>query len=121
MSVPLEIYLLRANGSDDCIEIKPVVDAYKISYTDKRVNNVSHFFYANEHETVTYLEDLFDLLVVDRDPFTFIQFSFPCFPAVMYSIEELKNLSTRRTIIDRFSSTIRNWPERFRSFSRGVY
>ena len=116
----LEIHLLRKTGHDDIITIHPVMDTFKISYSDKSVNNVAHFVYANEEEVVRYVEDLFYLLVDDHDGFTHIQFSFPCFPAVLYKIPEFDTIVIRRTIRDRLIATLSNWPEKFRSQQLGI-
>jgi len=119
-AVPLEIRLLRKEGSDDIICISPVVNAFKISYTDG-VAKSNHFFYANDQEVVRYVEDLFYLLVDDIDPFTSIQFLFPCFPSVLYKIPDFDMSHIRRTIRDRLVATLYNWPERFRSTAMGFY
>ena len=119
-SVSLEIRLLRKVGNDDVISITPVVDSYKITYNDGHSNSI-HFFYANQQEVVRYVEDLFYLLVDDIDPFTSIQFLFPCFPSVLYRIPDFDKSHIRRTIRDRLVATLQNWPERFRSISMGMY
>ena len=118
--VPLEIRLLRKVGNDDIITISPVVDSYKITFNDG-LSKSTHFFYANGQEVIRYVEDLFYLLVDDIDPFTSIQFLFPCFPSVMYKIPDFDMSHIRRTIRDRLVATLHNWPERFRSVSMGIY
>lgn len=120
MTAPLEIFLVRKNGSDDTIFITPVVDSFKVMYTDTRCKT-THFFYANESEVMRYVEDLFYLLTNDSDPFHAIQFSFPCFPSVMFKIAEFNTVAVRKTIQDRLYDTLVNWPEKFRSASLGIF
>jgi len=117
----LEIFLLRSTGNDDKITIIPVLDSFKITYSDCRVNNVVHFFYATEQEVMRYVEDLFYLLTNDSDPFRSIQFCFPCFPAVLFKISEFNTLPVRKTIQDRLYDTLQNWPEKFRSATLGIF
>jgi len=108
------IHLLRNTGKDDVITISPSIDLFKISYLDG-VSNVRHFIYANENDCVRYVEDLFYLLVDDTDPFTKIQFTFPCFPSVIYKVPDFDTDIIRRTIRDRLIATLVNWPEQVRS------
>jgi len=116
----LEIRLLRKNDAeDDIISVIPVVDSFKLSYIDG-ISNIHHFFYANEEEVVNYVEDLFYLLADDNEPFNYIQFTFPCFPAVIYKIPEFNMSHIRRTIRDRLKAVLNNWPEKFRSISSGI-
>ena len=116
----LQIRLLRNIGSDDVINISPVVDTFKLSYIDGQTNS-HHFFYANHEEIVRYVEDLFYLLVDDNDPFVKIQFTFPCFPSVIYKIPEFDVSHIRRTIRDRLIATLNNWPEKLRSVVHGIF
>jgi hypothetical protein len=116
----LEIRLLRNTGDDDIIKISPVVDAFKLSYIDGMTKS-HHFFYANHEEIVSYVEDLFYLLVDDSDPFVKIQFTFPCFPSVMYKIPDFDVSHIRRTIRDRLIATLNNWPENLRSTINGIF
>lgn len=114
----IEIRLLRRGQLavlDDVIKITPSIDLFKILYKDGQTGYAS-FFYATELDCVRYVEDLFYLLVDDTDPFASIQFSFPCFPSVMYKIPDFDTDVIRRTIRERLVSTLHNWPERFRGF-----
>lgn len=45
-----------------------------------------------------YLESLFTLLVRDTDPFLHIQFDLPCFPSVLYSIQDLRQGKIRKAL-----------------------
>lgn len=111
LSEPFVIHLLRTAGQDDVIKISPSLDLFKISYTDGNTN-YSSFFYANQEECIRYVEDLFYLLVDDAEPFSRIQFTFPCFPAVIYKVPEFDTSVIRRTVRERLAATLHNWPER---------
>lgn len=111
LSAPFVIHLLRTVGGDDVIKISPSLDLFKITYTDRN-SGYSSFFYANEAECVRYVEDLFYLLEDDAEPFSRIQFTFPCFPAVIYNVAEFNTTVIRRTIRERLAATLYNWPEK---------
>ena len=49
-------------------------------------------------EVDTYLESLFTLLVRDGDPFQDIQFNIPCFPTLIYPIQQLRKGKIRKTL-----------------------
>ena len=123
MSVsPLTITLHR-NGkgpdSDDVIRITPFMDEFKIEFVG-RVDKVKHFHYATQEQTVQYVGDLLYLLPNDSDPYEFMQFDFPCFPSVMFKVGDLDDKTVRRTVRDRLTSTLENWPEKMRYGSRPV-
>jgi len=111
LSDPFVIHLLRTVGQDDIIKISPSLDLFKITYTDRNTGH-SSFFYADTEECIRYVEDLFYLLVDDVDPFSKIQFTFPCFPAVIYNVPEFNTTVIRRTIRERLAATLHNWPEK---------
>ena len=111
----ISIFLARRIGADDEITITPIINEFKILYLDG-VAKTTHFVYASESEVIAYVNDLFDLLANDvLDPFKSIQFTFPCFPSVMYKVPEFSNDANRIAIRDRLISTLRNWPESVRS------
>lgn len=106
----INIYLFRSNGPEDEITITPMMNFFKILYHDG-LSKSSHFVYANESETIAYVDDIFLLLRDDIvDPFRLVQFTFPCFPSVLYKIAEF-NPDMRQGIRDRLISVLRNWPE----------
>lgn len=109
---------------DDVIIVSPFQEDFKITYKGKH-EDVHHFMYVTPSELVRYVEDLFYLLPSDADAFEFIQFSFPCFPSVMYKVVDFDsktadygNKVVRHTVRDRLHSLIHSWPERVRSARR---
>jgi hypothetical protein len=115
MPAKISIFLTRRAGADDEISITPVMDDFKILYFDG-IAKSTHFVYASESEVIAYVDDLYNLLVDDViDPFKSIQFTFPCFPSVLYKVPDFSNQANRAAIRDRLISTLRNWPEAVRS------
>ena len=111
----ISIFLARRIGADDEISITPILDDFKIVYHDGFAKT-THFVYASESEVIAYVDDLFNLLIDDViDPFKSIQFTFPCFPSVLYKVPDFSNDANRYAIKDRLISTLRNWPESVRS------
>jgi len=115
MAAKISIFLARRIGADDEISITPIMDDFKIVYHDGFAKT-THFVYASESEVIAYVDDLFNLLIDDViDPFKSIQFTFPCFPSVLYKVPDFSNEANRYAIKDRLISTLRNWPESVRS------
>jgi hypothetical protein len=115
MAAKISIFLARRVGADDEISITPIMDDFKIVYYDGFAKS-THFVYASESEVIAYVDDLFNLLIDDViDPFKSIQFTFPCFPSVLYKVPDFSNEANRYAIKDRLISTLRNWPESLRS------
>ena len=96
---------------DDVITVTPFMEDFKLSYNSK-FEKVNHFMYVTPTELVRYVEDLFYLLPTDADPFEFIQFSFPCFPSVMYKVSGFDDKVVSHTVRDRIHSLIHSWPEK---------
>jgi len=107
----ISIYLAKNRGCDDEITIVQMWHEYKIIYLDGDIKR-KHFIYASENEVIAYVDDLFNLLKDDLiDPFKSIQFTFPCFPSVLYTIRDLNKNDLRQGVRDRLISVLRNWPE----------
>jgi len=123
MSVTSLVITLHRVGknseSDDVIRITPFMDEFKIEFVG-RVDKLKHFHYATQEQTVQYVGDLMYLLPNDSDPYEFMQFDFPCFPSVMFKVSDLDDKTVRRTVRDRLTSTLENWPEKVRYSSRSV-
>jgi len=108
----LSIVLTRVNGSaanDDVITIIPAGDTFKILYKNK-AESIQHFFYADAEQTLNYVGNLLTAVSRDTDPFHKIQFNIPCFPAVIYPVNELTH-PLGLTLLNRVYEAIKNWPE----------
>jgi hypothetical protein len=106
----LSIFLIHsiANRPDDVIKIRPIMDQFRISFYSPH-SNILHFMYCTEDETFRYVDDLMQMLPVDREPYSSLQFNFPCFPSVLFRMAEAHDL--RYVIRERLSSLLGNWPE----------
>ena len=122
MSVTSLKITLHRNGdanSDDVIRITPFMDEFKIEFVG-RVDKIKHFHYATQEQAVQYVGDLLYLLPNDADPYENMQFDFPCFPSVMFKVADLDDKTVRRTVRDRLTATLENWPEKVRYGARTV-
>ena len=110
--VDFSIFLIHGvqGRADDVIRVRPLMDRFRITYTSRH-SNVNHFMYYTKEETYRYIDDLMRLLPFDAEPFTSIQFNFPCFPVLLYRVDALHNQHVRYTIIDRMVALLDNWPE----------
>jgi len=96
--------------ADDVIRIRPMLDKFRVNYLS-RSTNVNHFMYCTNEQAFRYVDDLLYLLPPDAEPFSSVQFNFPCFPVVMYRLADLQNWAVRYTIRDRVAALLDNWPE----------
>jgi len=105
------IFLIFGQGrSDDTIRIKPLMDKFRVNYVSRH-NNVNHFMYCTKEQAFRYVDDLLYLLPPDAEPFSSIQFNFPCMPALMYRLADLHNPDVRYALRDRVAALLDNWPE----------
>ena len=106
------IFLIYGQGrSDDVIRIKPMMDRFRVNYVSRH-NNVNHFMYCTNEQAFRYVDDLMYLLPPDAEPFSSIQFNFPCMPALMYRLADLRNnADIRYSLRDRVAALLDNWPE----------
>lgn len=106
------IFLIYGQGrSDDVIRIKPMMDRFRVNYVSRH-NNVNHFMYCTNEQAFRYVNDLMYLLPPDAEPFSSIQFNFPCMPALMYRLSDLRNnADIRYSLRDRVAALLDNWPE----------
>ena len=105
------IFLIYGQGrSDDVIRIKPLMDKFRVNYVS-RDNNVNHFMYCTNEQAFRYVDDLLYLLPPDSEPFSSIQFNFPCMPALMYRLSDLRTPEVRYSLRDRVAALLDNWPE----------
>jgi len=106
----LSIFLIYNERADDTINISPIMDRFRITFKSRH-HNIHHLMYCTEEETFRYVDDLVHLLPSDAEPYSSIQFNFPCFPSVIYSLATLNNIVVRNTVRNRLYSLLKNWPE----------
>jgi hypothetical protein len=105
------IFLIYGQGrSDDVIRIKPMMDRFRVNYVSVS-NNVNHFMYCTHEQAFRYVDDLLYLLPSDAEPFSSIQFNFPCMPALMYRLADIRTTEVRYSLRDRVAALLDNWPE----------
>jgi len=101
----IQIRLLRNDrpSKDDRIAIRRAEDeSYQLFYQDGLMKNKErmYVYLLSGEELDIYLNSLFTLLVRDQDPFTQIQFLLPCFPTVLYDIQDLRQGKLRQALFD---------------------
>ena len=101
----IQIRLLRNDraSKDDRIAIRRADDdIYELFYQDGQMKNKDKMYVCllSGEELDIYLQSLFTLLVRDQDPFTYIQFLLPCFPTVLYDIQDLRKGKIRQALFD---------------------
>jgi hypothetical protein len=112
--VSFNILLTRNSSSDndDVITIAPTgLGNYRIDYRSKP-ENTRHFIYCERDNVIRYVEDLFYLLPSDTQPFSHIQFNFPCFPLVIYKVTDVNSNVIRQSVLFRLRELLDNWPEK---------
>lgn len=113
----ITIRILRDNtdasgASDDVIRITPSDDSdrlFDLTYTDHdgRISNTAEY---TENEIYEYLDNLFDLLPADNDPFDGIQIFAPSFPSVLIRTNDLTRPRLQDALYRVIRNTLRNFP-----------
>ena len=100
----IQIRLIRSDDAeqDDQIVIRSKGEGlYQIYFRDGNTAAEKPGTYCtilSGEELDTYLESLYTLLVRDGDPFTEIQFNIPCYPTLIYPIQQLRRGKIRKTL-----------------------
>jgi hypothetical protein len=100
----LQIRLLRDRNqrNDDQIAIRyEGEDLYHLFYRSGNTSlekPVTYYLVLTGDELDTYLTNLFPLLVRDTDPFAQIQFDLPCYPSLLYDIQDLRQGKIRTAL-----------------------
>jgi hypothetical protein len=100
------------HANDDVVSIVPSDDSdrlYNVTYRDSH-NNIRNNNTCTDTEVFDFVENLFNLLPIDEDPFTFVQISAPAFPSILLKINRLEEDTTQDSIMNIVRNTIRNWP-----------
>ena len=100
------------HSNDDALTIEPSKKSntlYNIVYRD-RLNNIRNKSICTEGEILDMVENVFNLLPHDKDPFNFIQITAPSFPPVLLESASLSNFDVRESIYCVVRNTLRNWP-----------
>lgn len=103
---------IKDNTKDDSLTINPTTSqsVFDISYRDY-LNGVRNHSIASEHEVYDFIDNVFNLLPLDRDPFTHFQIIAPTFPTVLLEIPTMYNPVVRESIMSVVKNTLRNWPD----------
>jgi hypothetical protein len=103
-STNVQIRLIRTphdQTKDDTLTIEDAGGGYfRLYYHDADFANTDlhHFTLLSGTEVDTYINNLFYLLVHDRQPFHGIQFTIPCFPTILFRIDDLKKGGIRESL-----------------------
>ncbi len=100
------------SAKDDIIIIRRLNDNIRVSYSDSNhesgTPHITKILLTNE-SLVGYLTTLLQMLRTDTDPFDGIQFNFPGFPIVYYTMARLHNPEVRTAIRNAARMTVDNW------------
>lgn len=109
---PVKILLMRENENDDVILIScpdQTEDVFEVTYNDTEGN--FKFCFKDEWENVKqYLMIVFDLLAVDKRPFTGVQFNIPAFPCIVLSVKNTVDPEKMSPVWWALESLLSGWP-----------
>ena len=123
MSIPsIQIRIIRDNTNSLKDEIFTITQG---SHNDWRLNHKSNFSQSNStmfaksrSDVLEYLENIFDLLKIDDEPFQFLQFDIPCCPVTMVPRSDaLMRTNTLNKLVQVVEYTLHNWPCRVDEWS----
>ena len=103
---------IKDHRKDDSLTINPTTSqsVFSISYRDY-LNGVRNQSIASEREVYDFIDNVFNLLPLDRDPFTHFQVIAPSFPTVLLEIPTMYNSAVRESVVSVVKNTLRNWPD----------
>ncbi len=102
---------MKDSRKDDHLMITPSTSqsVFNISYRD-HLNKVRNLSTVGEREIFDFIDNVFNLLPLDRDPFTHFQIIAPAYPAVLLDIATMYNPAVRDSVMSIVKNTLRNWP-----------
>lgn len=116
MPITLSINAIRnleKVGTDDVLKVsRRAGGTFKVVYLN-REENIKHVATMNDWSCVLrHVETSLALLGADRVPFDHVQVTLPAHPAVVLSVEDLRDASTRAFLLRGIKDVLRNWPTR---------
>jgi hypothetical protein len=99
-------------NTDDAIIVTPSKASermFSVQYRDS-LNNIRNRNLCNETEILDFVENMFNLLTADCEPFESIQLTAPMFPPILLNTPRLHNPTTRDAVMSVVKNTVRNWP-----------
>ena len=116
MCANIQIRIVRDNFNSLKDEIFTI--SRGLPHNDWRINHKSNFsqsnsttFVKSRSDVLDYLENIFDLLKIDNEPFQFLQFDIPCYPVTMVPrCEALMRGDTLDKVVRVVEYTLHNWP-----------
>lgn len=102
---------MNNSTKDDHLSITPTTSqsVFNISYRD-HLNKVRNLSTVGEREIFDFIDNVFNLLPLDRDPFTHYQVIAPAYPTVLLDIATMYNPAVRESVMSIVKNTLRNWP-----------
>ncbi len=100
------------SSTDDVLTVTPhskSTTLYNVVYRDY-LNNIRNKSICTEGEILDTIDNVFNLLPHDQDPFSHIQITAPSFPAVLLTVADLHNYDIRESMHSVIRTTLRNWP-----------
>lgn len=100
----------KVPSQDNTVTIQYLTEnSFIVTFRDPDVR-LSHLMTYTAVGLHTYIRSLLTLLRRDTDPFESIQFIFPGFPSVLYTMERLKSESLCDSLMDLVHLTVHSWP-----------
>lgn len=104
----------RGRSKDDVINIAPAEHGlYSVTYRSEAEPQLGNRqMILSEFDTLRYVQSMMDMLVLDNDPFEFVQISMPSMPSTVHRTELLADQNLRNNIFTAMKITMHSWPHR---------
>jgi hypothetical protein len=113
MSQNIVIRVIRKESKpkhDDVITVSRTYcnGTLKMKYKDSK-NDSTFLTTLSEAGFLKYLDTLFTMLEFDDDPFSSIQFSFPQYPCILFTLDTVSRYAVQETVKDVARVTFEAW------------
>lgn len=108
------VFVRDINNSkkDDVITINPHKSSarmFQVEYRDSQ-NKLRNDNVCTEEEVFDFVDNMFNLLTIDEDPFNYVQLTAPMFPTILLKTYRLSDYPIRESVMSVVKNTVRNWP-----------
>ncbi len=106
----VKLFFTRTRGADDIIQMyddETHVDMVRLVYTPGDHTKKSNVFHLTSKDALSYVDNIFDAMEHDTDPFEFVQIQTAIHPSIMFSAMDLSSRRVQDLLDDMVFQALR--------------
>jgi hypothetical protein len=106
----VKLFFTRAQGADDIIQMyddETHIDMVRLVYTPGDHTKKSNVFHLTNKDALSYVDNIFDAMEHDTDPFEFVQIQTAIHPSIMFSAMDLSSRRVQDLLDDMIFQALR--------------